>query len=320
MENNLYKIADILKQKNNFYILTHKSPDGDTLGSAFALYYCLKKLGKKSKVLCSDVIPSKFNILRKNVINENFEPDCIVAVDIADTTLLGQELEKYSDKIDICIDHHSINQDFAKLSYINSNASANCENIFELINLLKVKIDQDIANCLYTGISTDTGCFKYSSVTSNTHLIAAKLIDSGAENAKINKLMFDTKTKSQIKLEKLTLDTLEFFHDFKCALIYVDKEIMQKSGAKDYETDFLSALPRKIEGVLVGITVKEKASGVYKISVRTDDKISSAKICSNLGGGGHQCAGGCTVSGVSLNEAIDKIKKIVEKELAGLDL
>ena len=319
MQISLLEIAEILKEKDNFYILTHKSPDGDTIGSAYALYYALKQLNKKAKVLCSDDIPRRYDFLYKDSIDEDFEPSCIISVDIADLTLLGENLEIFSDKIDICIDHHIYSSDFAKFSYVNPKAGANCENIFELLNFMGVKIDETIANCLYTGISTDTGCFRYSNVTANTHKIAAQLIERGAKSAKINKLMFDTKSRAKVELENKALDTLEFFCSGKGALICITKQMLQETGAAEEDTDSISSIPRKIENVLVGVTIKERTNDEYKISVRTDDKVNAAKLCFAFGGGGHQCAGGCTVKG-ELAQVKAKIIEIVEKELMKISL
>lgn len=298
MEIGLLEIVSILQQHDNFHILTHKSPDGDTLGSAFALCLALQRMSKKAKVLCSDEIPEKYDFLSKNVLVQNFEPDYIISVDLADLQLLGRNLQVYEGKIDLCIDHHPSNKQFAKNWYIDGASAATAEIIYELFKILNVDIDVDLANCIYTGVATDTGCFRHTNTTARTHRIAADMMLLGAEAFKINKIMFDTKSKARINLEKIAFASMELFCDDKCAIISYSNEELALLNASDSDFDGISALPRQVEGVLVGVLVKEKEPGVFRVSVRTDDAIDASKICENFGGGGHKNAAGCTFNGV----------------------
>ena len=313
MEVDLKKIIDLLNNHNNFYILTHSSPDGDTLGSAYALCLALQKLNKNVKVLCNDEIPEKYSFLYKNVKLQNFNPEFIISTDVADTKLLGDKLSIYSNKVDLCIDHHVLNSKFADLWYIDSNAAATCEIIFNIINNLKVEIDKDIATCIYTGISTDTGCFRHINATSKSYRIAAEMIDHGADAFSINRLMFDTKTKAQLELERLAIEKIEFSFEDKCAMIILTKDELDKIGIKDSDTNGISSIPREVKGVLIGITLREKEKNVFKASVRTDETIDASMICSQFGGGGHKCAAGFIIKG-----GIFEIKgKIQDKILGG---
>lgn len=298
MNTALHEISKILKENNNFYILTHKSPDGDTLGSAFALCFALQKLKKNAKVLCNDEIPKKYGFLFENIEKQNFEPNYIISVDISDTALLGEKLFCYADKIDLCIDHHLSNSHFSKIEYVENTSAATAEIIYEIIKNLKIEIDADIANCIYTGISTDTGCFRHANTTARSYRIAANMIDCGAKAFQINKIMFDTKSMAKFNLEKIALESMEFFYQNKCAVISILHEEIIKSGAC-CESDFdgISSIPRQIEGVLAGVLIKEKEAGVFKISVRTDESVDASKICEKFNGGGHKCAAGCTILG-----------------------
>ncbi len=197
--------AKLLLQQNNILILTHAHPDGDTLGSGFALCRALMQIGKKARVINDDEIPKKYNYLFDDIDFEDFEPSYIVAVDVATENLLGSLQDKYAGKIDLCVDHHLTNTEFAKKLLLRDYPAA-CEIIYMLINEMGVKIDKKIADCLYTGISTDTGCFRYASTTAQSYRIAAELIDPGADNGKINRAMFETKTKTYVALEKLALN------------------------------------------------------------------------------------------------------------------
>ncbi|MDR1253489.1 MAG: DHH family phosphoesterase [Oscillospiraceae bacterium] len=314
-------IADTLFKKNNFSILTHKLPDGDTLGSAFALFYALKKLKKRVKVLCSDPIPKKYSFLDlENISNTGLKEstieqnECVISVDIADTKLLGENLEIYRECVDICIDHHSLNKQYAKLTYVNSSAAATAEIIYDIIKIMNIPFDKIIADCIYTGISTDTGSFKYSNTTHKTLEIAGKMLKYGARHNLISRKMFGEKTKTKIYLEKLVLETLEFFFSDKCAVICITKDILNKTKAKEEETEGLSGIPKSIKGVLIGITIREKEEKVFKISVRCDPCISALKLCSKFDGGGHPGAGGCVILG-NLETVKEKILVEVDEIL-----
>ena len=165
MKINVEKCAGLLKKESDFAILCHAHPDGDTLGSGFALLRALQKLGKRAKLLCDDEIPSKYEYLYSDIESRDFEEKYIIAVDVATENLLGGLQEKYAGRVDLCIDHHGTNTDYAKNLLLNADAAANCEIILKVIKALGVVIDKKMAECLYTGLTTDTGCFRYSSTT-----------------------------------------------------------------------------------------------------------------------------------------------------------
>ncbi|MBR2877270.1 MAG: DHH family phosphoesterase [Clostridia bacterium] len=289
----LKQCVEILKENDNFLVLSHEHPDGDTLGSAFALMSALKKLGKKRAFMCSDEMSKDFSYMYEGIENDDIgENPFVVAVDVADTHLLGDLAEKYGDKINLCIDHHMSNAYFAEKLLLENRAAA-CEIVFEVIKALGVEIDEYIANCLYTGISTDTGCFRYQNTNSKTFRSVADLVEIGVNTKMINKLMFETKTKSFLELELLARKTLEYHFDEKCAIITITQAMYEESGSNEHECYPITALPRQIEGVLVGAVIKEKQSGAYGISVRTEGDIDASEICARLGGGGHAGAAGC---------------------------
>lgn len=288
--------ASFLKENDNFTILTHAHPDGDTLGSGIGLCLALRALGKKANVINNEEIPPKFRYLE--IEPQEIEEKTVVAVDIADVTLMGNELkEKYEAKVDLSLDHHGSNRLFAKLNCVDSSAAAAAQIIFELVELLGVQITPQMANCFYTGISTDTGCFRYANVTPDTHRVAAKLMECGADAAKINVKMFETKTRTYAALERLALDGMQFFYDGRCALITITREMFAESGSDENECDGIAAISRQIEGVLVGVTMRERRDGTYKASVRTHNPVDASAICARLGGGGHPNAAGCQLPG-----------------------
>lgn len=306
--------VEFLKNNNNFLILVHGNPDGDTLGCGLALKEALAFLGKSARVCCNDSIPKKFNYMG-TVDSDYFTPDKIVAVDVADAKLLGKSFEeKYGDKVDLCIDHHGSNRLFAKETLLDSTAAAACEIILQVIRKLGVEITKSIADCLYTGLTTDTGCFRYSNVTPRTMRMAADMIEAGAENAKINTVMFETKTKTYVALERLALDGMKMYFDGKCAFITITQEMYRLSGSDETEVDAIASLPRQIEGVVVGITMREKTDGTFKVSMRSSEDADVSEICATMGGGGHPRAAGCTVKGdinTATETVLDNVKKFI---------
>ena len=308
----LTQAAQTLKKQTQVIILTHANPDGDTLGCGYALMRAFKKLGIKAVLLNSDKIPDKFGYMRCENDAVDEKTAFVLAVDVADPKLLGSLEEKFSNRVGLCIDHHGSNLMYAESTFVDSEAAAACETVYKLIKLMGVEIDGDTATCLYTGISTDTGCFRYSNVTAETHIAAAELISLGARHSFVNTLMFETKSKAYFALEKLCLDGMKLCFDDKVAIIKLTGEMYKKSGADESYADAISSIPRQVEGVKIGVTIKEKAQGEYKISLRTHEPYDAAAICKTLGGGGHARAAGCQISG-SLEQAESEIIKAIEK-------
>ena len=315
---NLKQTARFLKKHDNYIILTHASPDGDTLGSAYALYYGLNEIGKTPCVLCPDVIPQKYRYFATKTDHVARENATVVAVDVADKQLLGGLREEFGDIVDLNIDHHISNVRYAKNLYLDSDASATAECIFELLTVMGVNINDITAKALYTGIVTDTGCFKYSSVTAKTHLIAAQLYDYDIDAAEINRIMFDTKSKGLLELESRVLDTAEFHFDDRCMLLTVTAEMQNDTGCCGPDLEGIAVISRSVEGVLAGVTVKQTGSNEYKISVRTFAPLNASLICKKLGGGGHFGAAGATLSG-ELKEVKARILDAVREAMEATD-
>lgn len=295
--------AALLRKADRILLLTHHFPDGDTLGSAFALCRALRALGKQAAVVCSDEIPEKYDYMWDGLEEQIFEPDFICAVDVATAELLGSALMPYADKVELCIDHHGSHREYEKRLLLDATAGANAMIVLEVIDELGVEVDAVMADCLYTGIATDTGCFKYSNTTPLTHRMAARLMEAGAHAEAINRAMFDIKSRARLALEQDALASIRYFADGKVAVMSITEEMMKKSGACEGDMEGLSPLPRQIEGVWVGLTLRRKADGSYKVSVRTGAHADASAICALLGGGGHARAAGCTLGG-SEDEAV----------------
>ena len=290
MKISVKQCADILKEKDNILILTHANPDGDTLGCGYALCRALMKIGKICEVINADSIPKKYNYLFDDIVEIKFKPEYVVAVDVATIKLLGGLEEQY--KIDMCIDHHSTNTEYADYLLLEDVPAA-CQIMYEVVLALGVEVDKKIANCLYTGLTTETGCFRYDSTTAQTYRVAANLIEAGADNGKINRIMFETKTKTYARLERLAIETMRFYEHERVAVITVTQEMFQLTGSNMQETEGLAPLTRQIEGVEIGITITEKPDGSCKASIRTFESVNAAELAKCFGGGGHAQAAGC---------------------------
>lgn len=293
MKINVEKCAQLLKKQDDILILTHAHPDGDTLGSGFALCRALIKMGKRAKLRCADEIPEKYSYLYEDMPQLDFEEKFIIAVDVATQNLLGDLCDKYGDKIDLCIDHHSTNSEFADKLLLNADSAAACEIILKVITALGVEIDRGIASCLFTGITTDTGCFRYASTTSNTFRAAAELIDFGADNGRINRAMFETKTKTYAALERLALEGMQFYGSERICVITITQDMYKATGSSEAETEAIAPLTRQIEGVEIGLTLREKPDKTCKCSIRTFESVDASVIAKKFGGGGHKQAAAC---------------------------
>lgn len=309
---NLRQTASFLKKHDNYIILTHASPDGDTLGSAYALYYGLNEIGKLACVLCPDVIPQKYRYFATKTDHVSRENATVIAVDVADRRLLGSLQEEFGDIVDLNIDHHISNVRYAKNLYLDSNASATAECIFELLNAMKVNINDITAKALFTGIVTDTGCFKYSSVTAKTHIIAAQLYEYNIDAPEINRVMFDTKSRKLLELERMVLDASEFHFNDRCIILPVTAEMQEKTGCSGTELEGIAVISRSVEGVVAGVTLKQTGDNEFKVSLRTYPPLDASEICKKLGGGGHKAAAGASVTG-TLNEVKQKVLDAVKE-------
>ena len=309
----LKEVASLLKEHDKFKILTHSYPDGDTLGCAYALAFALRKLGKQANVAVDGKLPSKFGYLVKHYFEQDFVPEYIVSVDVAAMKLLGKDMMEGIDHIDLCIDHHGSNSMEADYIYVDDKAAAAAESVWRVIELFGLEPDEDIANAIYTGISTDTGCFCYTNTTARTHMIAAQVMPY-CDWQRINYIHFVLKTRAKLKIERMILDTMEYYHEGACAIIYTTIEMCKKLGTGDDEMEGLASIPGQIEGVKMGITMREKEGGIFKISVRTNDGIDASAFCEQFGGGGHPGAAGCSIEG-DLDTVKAKLVKAAEEFL-----
>lgn len=309
---NIEKAAEILMSHDNYTILSHANPDGDTAGCAYGLCRALHKLGKKARVLCGDKFSERFSFMWQGLSEEDFPEETVISVDVADPKLLGALESEYKDKVLLAVDHHISHVDFAESLCVEPYAAACAQTVFKIIKEMGVSLDKDIAACLYTAITTDSGCFKFSSVTPETHRIAAELLEFDFGFASLNYVFFDLKTKERLALEETIYRNMKYYLDGKCAVIILPRELLESVDPED--ANGISAIPRQIEGVEVGVVLKQKKDG-WKASLRSNDKADVQKICTVFGGGGHEKAAGCSFKDCTAEEAIEKLIPVIEKAL-----
>lgn len=303
--------ARMLLEKDNILILCHKNPDGDTLGSAAALAHALAGMGKKAYIACHNRIPAKYDYLNIPLAEEGAEIDFVVSVDVAGINLLGDSLMEYAHKINLCIDHHGSNGEYAKYLCLKADYPAAAQLMYEVLCEMGCEITPHIADCLYTGILTDTGCFKYSSTTPLTHIIGARLMELGAQHTMLVEKFFMSKTRKAVQLERYMMNNLEYYFDDRCALLVLTREAILDIQPDPTDLDGLSSMPRDFEGVDISILIRPlREEGSYKLSIRTGETVDACAIASALGGGGHIRAAGCEVIG-----SIETVKKAILREV-----
>ena len=303
--------AGLLMEKDNILILCHKNPDGDTLGSAAALAHALAGMGKKAYIACHNRIPAKYDYLNIPLVEEGAEIDFVVSVDVAGINLLGDSLMEYAHKINLCIDHHGSNGEYAKYLCLKVDYPAAAQLMYEVLCEMGCEITPHIADCLYTGILTDTGCFKYSSTTPLTHIIGARLMELGAQHTLLVEKFFMSKTRKAVQLERYMMNNLEYYFDDRCALLVLTREAILDIQPDPTDLDGLSSMPRDFEGVDISILIRPlREEGSYKLSIRTGETVDACAIASALGGGGHIRAAGCEVIG-----SIETVKKAILREV-----
>lgn len=295
--------AALLRQWDKILVMSHASPDGDTLGSASALLRGLSSLGKQVDFLCADPVPEKFSYLFAGLPLGGFEPAHVMTVDVADKALLGKAPQELVARVELAIDHHGTHVPFAPQRWVEADSAATVELIYALLGELGVEMDRAMADCLYTGLATDTGCFRYRNVTPRTHRIAADLLELGAQSGDINQRMFESKSRGQVEAERIAMDSLAFSSQGLVAILEVPYSLFARTGVEENDLDGIASLPREIQGVVLGVTLKEKADGKVKVSVRANPPADASQLCSRLGGGGHQGAAGCSLGQVTLEQA-----------------
>ena len=287
--------AALLRTFDKVLILTHIRPDGDTVGCAAALCAGLRALGKTAYLLPNPgLTDTTAPYFAPYAAPDGFVPEKVVSTDIATLGLFPDNAKPYENRVDLAIDHHPSFEHFGKANIVRPEAAACGELIYDILAALG-PITPDMALPLYVAVSTDTGCFAYANTTAHTHAVAAALLRTGIDYRAVNKLCFRTKTRKRMQLEAAMLGACEFYDRDRIAVLSVPISLMERVAATESDAEDLSALGGQIQGVDCAVTMRELRPDVWKMSVRTGDRVNATRVCQLLGGGGHAAAAGCTV-------------------------
>ncbi|WP_297714038.1 bifunctional oligoribonuclease/PAP phosphatase NrnA [Clostridium sp.] len=321
----LSQIAKFILESKKIGITYHVSPDGDAVGSVLALFNALKSLNKDCYIISKDTLSENLKFLKGSdeITGEITEPvdetDIVVVLDCGNLERVSANLKEFTGTI-INIDHHLSNDKYGDINYIDSNAAATAEIVFELLNLMGISFEKedrvikDIGTCMYTSIVTDTGGYRHSNVTERTHKISAVLKKIGVDNTFIYQSLFDNKDFSRIKLIGKALSSMQLILNGKVALLEIDKNFTEDLGIDVGDTSDIISYGLQIKGVEVTLLLKEVEDGV-KASLRAKSYVDVRKIAEVFGGGGHIRASGIKIKNMSMEEAKYEILNEIQKEL-----
>jgi len=318
----LEKIVDVIDTCRNVLVASHVRPDGDSVGSALAVYHLLRDMGKDVVVYSEDEIPPIYRFLpgADRVVYSLGSIDCFdtaVLLDCSEIDRVGTEASRIGSIARLVdIDHHVSNRTRSPLAMIDPSASSTGEILFRFIEALGRDVTKDIAVNLYTAILTDTGSFRYSNTGVDTFRIAAQLVERGVEPHKVAQHVYESKPLVQIRLMERALETLEMDIGGRVGSIHVSRRMMNEEGARPEHTEGFVDMVRAIEGVEAAIFYYEMPDHQYKISLRSKGVVNVERVAAAFGGGGHVNAAACRVAGniesikekllVSVREALNR--------------
>lgn len=305
------QLLEELRAADDIIIMTHRKPDGDTLGSAAALTLCLRQMGKNAAMLKNPDLTPRFTPMTEGLWWQGGSLDgkYIMSVDIADRSLM---CDGAPGNIRLAVDHHSSHRPFADKIYCRPEAAACGEVIYDIIRGLGVAFTKDMADAVYTAVATDTGCFRFDNTTADSHRVAAACLEAGADFKEINYRCFRLKTKARAGIEGHLYSNMLFCRGGRGAVGVITRETIKRLGANDDDLDNLSSLIVETEGVEIGVLLTERAEkDGFKVSMRSG-KYDVSKICALFGGGGHAGAAGCTIYETSVNKTVDMLTKALE--------
>ena len=327
-ELDLEAAAELIIGSKNMLILFHVHPDGDAVGSAFALRAFVEHFGGRAVCVCADEVPERLGFVSDGVqssvniaaVPEDFSPDLTVSVDTASPSQLGALYEIYKDKIDLMIDHHGKGTHYADYC-IDPHASACGEVLHGILSAAceKMGVSEmpfEVERLIYTAVSSDTGCFRYSNVSPSTHILAAKLIESGVDGADINHRLFGIKTLKQMQVEHAGFERMNFHLGGRVAIITFPYDLKAQYGADDEALETLIDVARCVKGVEVAAVIKQPTpENRFRVSMRSSCDFDVSEICAFYGGGGHVRAAGCTISADSILSAEMTIVLAIEGKI-----
>lgn len=324
-QHDLKAAGDFMRADERYLIISHVNPDGDTTSSVLACALLLEQLGKTYVIVNEGETPARFGYLprfsqirnlQKDQVAETFSR--VIAIDAADSQRMGQVRHLFSDDVKILnIDHHPTNDAFGIVNVIRTDAAAAAEIMYELAQANGFRMNADIAMCIYTGLMTDTGGFRYSNTSPNVLKIASELLQFGLKPGELAERCLEETTLEHILLLRRSLQSLKITLRKQVASLKITREDLQVTGATSEDAGGFVNHCRNIEGVEVGLSFFETEAGHVKVSFRSRSRVDVAQIAKQLGGGGHARAAGCTMT-VSMDEA-EEIVLTKIREALGVD-
>ncbi len=317
---NLKKIINKITASNRIAVISHVSPDGDAVGSSLALAIALRNSGRTVDVYLEDGVPNVYSFLTASdtVLSQwiGKEYDAVIALDTGDIDRLGKCVQVFNSTTSrINIDHHITNTSFGDYNYIDAKASSAGEIVYNLIGMLGLGINKEIAECLYVAIATDTGGFRYGNTTSKSMQAAAELLTHDIDVSGISRRVFELVTEKKVRLLGNAIGTLEISSGGRLALMYLSNQDKERLGAAAEDFDGIVNIARNIAGVEAAAFLVEIQPMEIKVNFRSNTYVDVSTIAVKHGGGGHKRAAGCTIIGISLLDVKTQLKKELEKEL-----
>ncbi|PZE22408.1 DHH family phosphoesterase [Paenibacillus xerothermodurans] len=312
----LQQAAHFIQEHNDFLVVSHVQPDGDAAGSTFAMAWILTSMGKRFTLINEGPMPEKFLYMaagRHEILDYEAEGASlaafqhVISVDCADYSRIGSVRQIFADNARILnIDHHVTNDYFGTVNLVDAEAAATVEVLYDLVRELNVPYCHDLNVCIYSGLLTDTGGFRYANTSAKVMRIAADMLSRGVAGHALADKLLEKLSYPQISLIQRSLNTLNFAHDKRVAWLVVSRADVAESGASNEDSDGLVNYPRNVEGVEVGLLFKERPAGVVKVSLRSTGTVDVSQIAKLFGGGGHMRAAGCALNG-TLEEAVERV-------------
>ena len=301
--------AQYLLQHDNFTILSHRRPDGDTIGSSAALCLGLRQLGKRAHVLYNAEVSARFQWIHEGLTKAAAEEDdTIVSVDVASPGMLPRSFAHLLGAIALRIDHHGSATSFTDNELVEADSASCAELVWDVLEEMGVTMDAAIAEAVYVGVSTDTGCFRYANTTAHTFAAAAKCAAAGARVYELNQELFETNTLGRLRMQAWIVDHMKLLKGGEMAIIAIPKAVEESIGVTEDDMDNISSFPRTVAGVCMAATLRETKEGEAKLSVRAIPGFDATKIAEKFGGGGHKGAAGASIK-LPLAEAAAEVEK-----------
>ena len=307
--------ARFLLERDHYTILTHCRPDGDTTGSAAALCLGLRQLGKTAHVLKNPEVSDRFAWLHAGLTKDAPEAgDTLVCVDTASPGMVPKAFTPWKEGITLRIDHHGSATSFTQWELVDAGSASCAEIVWDVLVLMDVTPDRAIAEAVYVGLSTDTGCFRYANTTAHTFAVAAQCAQAGARIYELNQELFETNTLARLKMQAWIVDHMRLLREGQMAISAIPKAVEQEIGVTEDDMDNISSFPRTVAGVKMAATLRETADGTTKLSVRAIPGFDATVVTVKFGGGGHKGA-----AGASIKLPLEEAAKAVEKAMLELE-